>query len=105
MRELGFFDIGIAGFAAFVGALAIKQALELWRLRNGGKLLRALVFLLCSFAAWSLLVFSDTLYIWHAHLTVSKWAQGMAALDRLLISVPMAIILICILPAIGKGKE
>lgn len=104
-RQIALTDIGIAGFAAFTGALASNQALGLWRARNGGLITRAVVLQLVTFALWSFLVLGDSLFEWRERLLVNPIAQGLTDIDRLLISVPMAVLLIYVLPGINRVKS
>lgn len=104
-REVDVIDLCVAGFTACVGILAFNTSLGMWRVRNGGTLLRGLVATLVAFTIWTFEIFGTTLYEWYDHLPVSPLVYGMANLDRLTLAVPMAVLLIWIVPSIGREHK
>lgn len=105
IRDASLVDVGVAGFAAVVGAFSLNTAIGLWRNRNGGLLLRGLVFKLLAFTLWTFEILGSSIYQWHMHLPVDPVVRGATNLDRLTLAVPMAVLLIWIVPAVGKPES
>ena len=102
-RELNLLDICIAGFAGLVGVTALNSVRDLWRCRRGGGLLLdALIVMLAAFTLWTLEGLFTSLFAWWERTLVSPIVQGMANLELLTLSVPMGVLLICILPFRAK---
>lgn len=97
-------DVGVAAFSAVVGVFALNTALGLWRNRNGGMLLRGLVGKLIAFMLWSFEVLWSSIYQWHSRPDPAV-VRALADLDRLTLTLPMALLLIWIVPAVGKPEK
>lgn len=105
VREISFIDVSITLFAFVVGIFALNTAVGLWRQRNGGILLRAIVVKLIAFALWTVEILFSALYQWHVHATAAVVVRAITNLDRLTLSVPMSVLLIWVVPSIGKEKH
>lgn len=105
MRAYGFMDLLVTIFVAFVGAISVVVASSVWALRNGGILTRTLVAHLCIFALWTAFIFVEGLYLYSSHGQVSSMVQAAADADRLVLSIPQAIILLYVFPGYIKRKQ
>lgn len=102
MRAINTLDLVIACFVFGVGILSAVQCLEIWRVRNGGIFTRALCGSLSCFFVWSILVFSSVLFDALHNELASEFSRNMMSLDRLVLSVPQAFILLFVWP---KAKQ
>jgi hypothetical protein len=105
MRTYALIDLLIAFFAGGVGIISVTMAVGIWRYRNGGMLTRALVGKMCAFGLWGALISIEGLVLWKNATPVSMVSQFLADMDRLILSVPMAVILLWIIPKAAKQKE
>jgi hypothetical protein len=98
MRPFGNLDLVIAVFAGVVGTISLYIGSDIWRLRSGGVLARALAAKLFAFGLWTYFVAAEGFYQWKQALLVSSTVQVAADIDRLIICVPQFIILIYVIP-------
>jgi hypothetical protein len=102
-REANVVDVLVSGFTTFVGFIALNTAISLSRVRTpGGTLLTSgLIFKLVAFTVWTFEVFGASLYEYRERLSVSSFVQGMTNLDRLTLALPMAVLLVWVIPSVA----
>lgn len=71
-------------------------------MRNGGLFTRAVVGQLAAFGVWTYFILGEALYQWHLGILVSHLSQIAADADRLILTIPQAIILIGVIPKATK---
>jgi hypothetical protein len=100
-REVNVVDVLVSGFTAFVGFVALNTAIRLSRVRipGGTLLMRGLIFKLVVFTVWEFEVFGASLYEYRERLSVSSLVQGLTNFDRLTLGIPMAALLVWIIPS------
>lgn len=98
MREINYIDVLVACMTAFTGTYSIGNAIGIWRVRNGGIFVRALCAKLVAFGLWGIFVLGNVLYQWHSRSPVSGINQYMSDVDRMILTIPQAVILLFVLP-------
>lgn len=104
MEVYGLSDVLITIWVALVGSLALNQGIGIWKV-SGGLLARALACQLISFGVWAFFILGEGLYQWYNRVQVSHIAQVAADCDRLILTVPLAVIIVFVIPTAATHQQ